>query len=174
MIYEGRPGEPRTTVEEKTYDFLDKLEVEYFRADHEEAATIELCKEIEKEIDAHICKNLFLCNRNKTSFYLLIMPGDKPFKTKELSSQIYTSRLSFASGEDMVEMLGIKPGSVTVLALMNDFEGKVQLIIDRDLLELEYLGCHPCMNTSSLKIKTSDIIKKFLKHTGHRHTVVRL
>lgn len=163
-LFKGRPDDyiNRLDKEKRCYELLDRLGIEYYRADHEYADTIEACHEVEKTLGANICKNLFLTNRQQTDFYLLLMPGDKPFKTKLLSKQIGTARLSFASPEHMEKYLDISPGSVSVLGLMNDTERKVSLVIDRDLLKDEYLGCHPCINSSTLKIKTADVLEKIL------------
>lgn len=171
----GRPSDAdkRLPKEQKCYDMLDRLGIEYAGVDHEHADTIEVCHEIESTLGAKICKNLFLTNRQQTEFYLLLMPGDKPFKTKLLSKQIGTARLSFASSEHMQELLDITPGSVSVLGLMND-GGRVHLVIDSDLLKDEFIGCHPCINTSTLRIRTSDVIEKFLPEVGHEYAVVEL
>jgi len=136
--------------------------------------TMEACEEIDKALGVTMCKNLFLCNRQKTDFYLLLMPGEKKFLTKDFSKQLGVSRLSFADGEFMEKYLDITPGSVSVLGLMNDTEHEVHLSIDKDLLADEYIGCHPCINTSSLKIKMNDILEKFLSYTGHEATIVEL
>jgi len=175
-IYNGRPEniEGRLEREVRTYDFLDELGIEYQRVDHEHTDTMEACEEVSKVLDIVICKNLFLCNRQKTAYYLLLMPGDKKFKTKELSAQINSARLSFADGEDMVKYLDIEPGSASVMGLMNDRDKNVQLLIDEDVLKEEYFGCHPCMNTSSLKMKTADVIEKFIPATGHDYKTVHL
>ncbi len=175
-IHEGRPltNEGREEREIRVYDLLDKLRIKYFRTDHGRADTMEACYEIDKVLDATICKNLFLCNRQKTEFYLLMMPGDKPFKTKEITSQLGCSRLSFASEDDMVKYLDIYPGAVSVMGLMNDIGNKVQLVVDSDILKGEYIGCHPCVCTSSMKIKTADIMDVFLKAVKHEKIVVEL
>ncbi len=176
-LHYGRPASMsgRTDREIRVYDYLDQLGIEYWQTDHEkEALTMEDCKEVDAVLEATICKNLLLCNRQQTAFYLLMMPGDKVFKTKELSHQIGSARLSFASAEKMVEFLDIYPGSLSVMGLMNDHSGNVNLLIDEDILAGEYLGCHPCVNTSSLKIKTPDIIEKFLPAVAHDYTVVKL
>ena len=174
-VYTGRPEntEGRLEKEIAVYDFLDSFGIEYKRADHEALMTMEACEAVDQLLGAQICKNLFLTNRQQTEFYLLLMPGDKPFKTKLLSKQIGTARLSFASPEHMQELLDITPGSVSVLGLMND-GGKVHLVIDSDLLKDEFIGCHPCINTSTLKIKTADIIEKFLPEVMHEYAVVEL
>lgn len=176
VLEKGRPlnCNDRQLKEVRVYDLLDSLRIEYERTDHEEAATIEACNEIDAILGVKICKNLFLCNRQKTKYYLLMMPGDKVFKTKELSAQINSARLSFASAEDMETYLDILPGSVSVMGLMNDKEKKVQLLVDEEVLRDEYVGCHPCVNTSSLKIKTKDIFDTFLKAVEHTMITVHL
>ena len=175
-LYKGRPdtNEGRLEREIRVYDFLDDHGIEYWRTDHAPADTMEVCYEIDAVLGATICKNLFLCNRQKTQFYLLMMPGDKPFKTKEITSQIGSARLSFASPEDMEKYLDIRPGAVSVMGLMNDPENHVKLLIDSDVLKDEYFGCHPCINTTSMKLKTSDIIEKFLPAVHHEPTIVDL
>jgi Ala-tRNA(Pro) deacylase len=172
----GRPAstEGRLQKEIRTYDFLDALGISYERIDHEAAETMELCHEIDLALGATICKNLFLCNRQKTDFYLLMIPGDKVFKTKDISAQIGSARLSFADASFMEEFLDITPGSVSVLGLMNDRGHRVRLLIDRDLLKGESIGCHPCINTSSLKIKTSDLLDVIIPALGHEPTFVEL
>lgn len=175
-LVNGRPADETGRLEKeiRVYDLLDSLGISYQRVDHEPAMTIEACQDIDKLMGTHMCKNLFLCNRQETDFYLLLMPGDKKFKTKELSSQINTARLSFANETHMEELLDITPGSVSVMGLMNDKENKVQLLIDEDLLAHPYLGCHPCINTSSLCIKTEDILKIFLPAVYHEPRSVKL
>ncbi len=175
-LYKGRPEDisDREEREVRVYDLLDSLGIEYFRTDHEHADTMEECNRIDAVLDVVICKNLFLCNRQKTDFYLLMMPGDKPFKTKELSSQINSARLSFASPDAMLEYLDIKPGAVSVMGLMNDKENHVKLLVDEDVLKDEYVGCHPCVNTSSLKLKTEDVFGKYLRAVNHTATTVVL
>lgn len=174
-LYTTRPGsEGRLPKEMAVYDLLEKLDIPFVRVDHEVTPSIESCHDVDKLLDIEICKNLFLCNRQKTDFYLLLMPGQKPFKTKELSKQIGSARLSFAGEEYLEEFMDLTPGSVTVLGLMNDKDKRIRLLIDREVAETEYLGCHPCINTSSLKLRTRDILEKFLPYIGHDYTVVEL
>ena len=151
-IYNGRPENKREDNEMRCYEVLDSLGVAYLRADHDRADTIEACAAVEEVLGHPICKNLFLTNRQKTEFYLLMMPGDKPFKTKYLSKQLGTARLSFADADAMMQHLDIQPGSVSVLGILNDKDKRVHLIIDREIYEDEYICCHPCRNTSTLKI----------------------
>lgn len=166
-VYDTRPAGPRPTVENETYDLLEKLGIAFSRVDHGEAMTIADCEEIDALLGVSMCKNLFLCNRQKTEFYLLMLPGSKQFQTKILSAQLGLTRLSFAGGEYMERFLNIRPGSLSVLGLAYDTERRVRLFIDTELLACEYIGCHPCVNTSSLKIKTADITGTFLAYTGH-------
>ena len=181
-LVNGRPEneEGRLEKEIRVYDLLDSLGVKYQRIDHETAMTMEACEEIDRTLSegeengVAICKNLFLCNRQETDFYLLLIPGDKPFKTKYLSAQIGSSRLSFAKPEYMERYLDITPGSVSIMGLMNDHENKVQLLIDEDVLKDEWFGCHPCINTSSLKIRTKDLVEKIIPAMGHEPKIVKL
>lgn len=173
----GRPADcaGRLEKEIRTYDLLDKLGIAYERVDHEAAETMEACKAIDEILyPAVICKNLFLCNSQKTKFYLLLIKDDKKFKTKEISHQINSPRLSFATPEYMEKFLDITPGSVSVLGLMNDKDNQVRLLVDEDVLKSEYLGCHPCINTSSLRIKVSDVFETFLMEINHDYTAVTL
>lgn len=167
-------GENRLQKELDVYQLLDMLKIPYERIDHDAADTMEACERIDKKLGVTMCKNLFLRNQQKTTFFLLLMPGDKKFMTKHLSKQLGISRLSFAEPEYMEKYLDITPGSVSILGLMNDKEQFINLLIDQDVLNAEYIGCHPCINTSSLKIKTSDILEKFLNYTGHKYTKVIL
>lgn len=182
QLVNGRPEDTAGRLEKeiRVYDFLDSLGVPYQRVDHEAAMTMEACGEIDRALSegadkgVAICKNLFLCNRQETDFYLLLIPGSKPFKTKYLSAQIGSSRLSFAKAEYMEKYLDITPGSVSVMGLMNDREKKVRLLIDEDVLKEEYFACHPCINTSSLRLKTADLVEKVIPALEHEPVAVRL
>ena len=175
-LVKGRPVDEtgRLPKEIRTYDFLDRLGVSFERIDHAPAMTMEDCVEVDRILDTLICKNLFLCNRQKTDFYLLLIPGDKHFQTKVLSSQLGVSRLSFADASCMEEFLDITPGSVSVLGLMNDHDHRVRLLIDEDVLKEPVFACHPCINTSSLRFATRDLIEVILPALGETYTMVAL
>ena len=166
----GRPESPegRLAKEIRVYDYLDRLHIEYERIDHEVAMTMEACAAIDAALEATICKNLFLCNRQKTQFYLLLLGGDKKFKTKYLSAQLGCSRLSFAEPEDFTRLLGVQPGSASLLCLLQDQGQAIQLVLDRPLLQLDFWGLHPCRNTSTLRIATTDILEQVIPALGHR------
>ena len=173
-VYHGRPlhTEGRLQKEIAVYDLLDSLSISYDRVDHQAMMTIAQCEEVDKSLGISICKNLFLCNQQKTKFYLLLMPGMKKFVTKEVCKLIPSPRLSFANETYMEEFLNITPGSVSIMGLMNDKENRVKLLIDREVAEAEYLGCHPCINTSSLKMKTKDVLERFLPAVGHEYQIL--
>ena len=183
QLVDGRPEstEGRLEKEIRVYDFLDSLGIEYKRVDHEAAMTMEACEEIDRTLSegvekgVAICKNLFLCNRQATDFYLLLIPGDKSILRRNIClPRSVLSRLSFAKPEHMEQYLDITPGSVSVMGLMNDRENKVRLLIDEDVLRDEYFACHPCINTSSLRFKTSDLMEKIIPAMGHEPTTVHL
>ena len=175
-LVQGRPADcsGRLEKEIRVYDLLDSMNIPYHRIDHEAAMTMEACAAIDAALNATICKNLLLCNRQKTAFYLLMLPGDKAFKTSARSKQIGSSRLSFAAAEYMEQYLDITPGSLSVLGLMNDKDNHVQLLIDEDVLKGEYIGCHPCINTSSLRLRTRDLVQTIIPAMGHQATIVTL
>lgn len=175
-LQKGRPADTAGRLEKeiRTYDLLDRLGVSYERVDHAPAMTMEVCQAIDEVLQATICKNLFLCNRQETAFYLLMIPDTKVFHTKDLSAQIGSARLSFAKPEYMEKFLDITPGSVSVMGLMNDKENRVQLLIDEDVLKGKYIGCHPCINTSSIRFQTNDLTEKILPAMGHSFIKVKL
>ena len=174
VYHNSRPDGELLPQEAAAFDLLDRLGIEYDRVSHDAAFNMELCAEVGRALDVSVCKNLFLCNRQKTNFYLLMMPGEKPFKTKELSHQLGIARLSFASPEDMEQYLDCTPGSSSIMGLANDAENKVQLLMDEDIKAGEYLGCHPCINTSSLKLRTADVLETFLPAVHHEPIFVHL
>lgn len=171
-IYTARPTDKRLPKEERVYDLLERLGVPFERVDHDAVGTIEGCAEIEKLLEIEICKNLFLRNSKGDQYYLLMLPGGKHLVTKDLAKKIGSTRLSFGTPEKMEEYLDITPGSVSVLGLMNDHENNIQLLVDNDIKKWEYFGCHPCINTSSLKIKTADLFSKILPAVGHEPVFV--
>jgi Ala-tRNA(Pro) deacylase len=175
-LINGRPTDcdGRLAKEIRVYDLLDSLNIDYQQVDHEAAMTMEACAEIDKVMGTAMCKNLLLCNRQCTQFYLLLIPGDKPFKTSVLSKQIGSSRLSFASGEYMEQFLDITPGSLSILGLMNDKDNQVTLLIDEEVLAGDYIGVHPCVNTSSLRLRTADLVNTILPVMNHTMTIVTL
>lgn len=174
-LYSTKPTDGnRLDKEMATYELLEKLDIPYTRIDHPAAASVEDCPEVEAVLGVEIFKNLFLRNGSKSEFYLLVMPGCKKFVTKDVSKQIGTSRLSFGEADFMEKYLNVTPGSVSIMGLVYDKEHKIHLLMDKEIVESEYFGCHPCINTSSLKVKTSDILEKFLPYTGHKPHIINM
>ena len=173
-IYTTVPDQDCSPVQQEVLHLLEKLHIPFQYVSHDPANTMEDCKAISEALNVAVCKNLFLCNRQQTEFYLLCMPASKVFKTKDLSEQIHSARLSFGSAEKMEELLGVTPGSASILSLMNDTDNRVQLLLDRELHSNEYIGCHPCKNTGTLKLETSDVLNIFLPHVHHKAVVVDL
>ena len=174
VCHNTRPAGVLPEQEAAAFDLLERLGIDYDRVSHDAAFNMELCAEVGRALDVSVCKNLFLCNRQKTAFYLLCMMPDKPFHTKDLSAQISSSRLSFAPEELLWELLHCTPGSASVLGLAYDTEHRVRLLMDRETYEAAQFGCHPCLNTGSLRMATADLLNVFLPHTGHTVTVVDL
>ena len=173
-VYHQRPADKRIPKEERCYDLLEKLGVQFDRLDHDSVDTVDGCAEIGELLGIEICKNLFLANSKRDHYYMLMLTGDKHLVTKDLAKKIGSTRLSFGTPEKMLEFLDLTPGSVSVLGLMNDHDNNVELLIDSDITKSEYFGCHPCINTSSLRIKTSDLLGKILPAVGHTPTIVEL
>lgn len=171
--YTARPLPPRTPQEERIYDLLEQLALPFLRVDHDHADTIEACLEVEGILGAKICKNLFLCDRQQTQFYLLLMPGDKPFKTKDLSPLLGCARLSFAGETHLARLLQTVPGSVSALELCFDSGHQVQLVIDRALLQDTHISGHPGQSTSTLRLTQEDLLR-YVRATGHNPTVIDL
>lgn len=167
------PGEMQAR-ESAVYEALDALAIPYDRVTHAPAHTIEDCREAEARLDVAVSKNLLLCNRQQSEFYLLVMPGDLPFQTKLLSAQIHSARLSFASGEHMERLLNTLPGALGVMSLLHDRDHAVRLLVEARVFDQPYIGCHPCVNTATIKLSTADLRENFLPHTGHTPTVVHL
>lgn len=166
-LFNGRPDGPREAKESRCYDVLERLKIPFELVNHAPADSVEKCQEVEKVLGVSICKNLFLCNRGKTDFYLLMMPGLKPFKTSIFSKLVGSSRLSFGDEEHMAEFLDVLPGSVSIMGLINDTNGRVKLAIDKDVVREDYIRCHPCVNTSTLRMRTSDVLNILLPVIGH-------
>ena len=135
---------------------------------------MEECKEIDQALGTEIRKSIFLCNQKKTSFFLVVMPAEKQLDTGALEKKLGVSHLSFASGELMEKHLGTKPGSASIMGLINDEDEYVQLIMDKEVADEEWFGCNPGINTDHLKLKTQDLLKKFLPRIYHKAKIVEL
>ena len=155
------------------YEFLDSINVSYERFDHPAVYTVSEAKKLSPEMDGASTKNLFLRDKKGIRHFLVVVPQDKQVDLKELSSILEASRLSFASPDRLKKYLGIEPGSVSILALLNDPEKTVEVFVDNELWNAEIILCHPLVNTSTLAI-TRDGIKQFLEKTGHNLMLVEI
>ena len=175
-IETGRPADCSGRLEKEwaVYDLLEQLNIPFTRADHPAAFTMEECEAVSQALHTPICKNLFLCNRQKTAFYLLLLPASKPFRTKEITAQLGCARLSFAGEKQLASLLHLTPGSATIFGLQYDTENRVQLVVDRDLLDEAFFGCHPCINTSTIRLSTSDVFDRLIHALHHDYTLVTL
>lgn len=135
---------------------------------------MEECKEVDQALQTEIRKSIFLCNQKKTSFFLVVLPADKQLDTATLGKKIGVSKLSFAPEADMEKYLGQKPGAASVMGLVNDEDEYVQLIVDKEVADEEWFGCNPGINTAHLKMKTEDLLKKFLPKIYHKAKIVEL
>ena len=172
VLQEGAPTEPRPENESAVYAFLNRLGIPFVRIDHEPVHTMEDCAAIDRALGGEICKNLVLCNQQKTMFYLLMIHETKAFKTKDISKQLGVSRLSFAGPEHMQKLMHLSPGAASPMGLLFESARDVRLVIDRDVVQAEYLGCHPCVNTASIRLKMQDFLNVFLPAAGHAPTLV--
>lgn len=164
----------KTPLQEKVYRTLEELSISFERVDTDEVITMEDCEAVDEKLNMKMVKTLFLCNRQQTEFYLFITCGDKPFRSKDFGTALEISRVSFAPKELMAEMLGTVVGAATVFSALLDTAESVNIIFDREVLEEEYYGCSDGTTTGYMKIKTEDITKKFLPHTGHKLQTVRV
>ena len=165
-VFTTRP-QTQDATQNAVYDALDALQIPYVGAEHDPAGTIAQCQKIEALLQAPVCKNLFLCNQQKTAFYLLVMPGDKPFYTRDITAQIQSARLSFADGQQMRMRIGCQPGAASILGLLFDGDKTVSLLVDAELLQQKWLCFHPCRNTATLKLRTGDVLERFVPYCGH-------
>ena len=173
-IYTTAPEEYKTSLQKETYKYLEMLGISFERVDTDVVITMEDCERVEEKLEMKMVKTLFLCNRQKTLFFLFITAGDKAFKSKEFSQAVKTSRISFAPEELMDEMLGTKIGAATVFSAITDLDRDLQIVIDKDVADEEYYGCSDGTTTCYLKIKTDDIINKLLPETKHKPTIIEI
>lgn len=166
------PTDERCALETKVYETLSKLSIPFELVDNDSVESMEECIEISEKLGAEIRKTIFLCNRKKTSFYMVILPANKSFNTKEHCKKMDVSRLSFASGDLMMQHLDVAPGTATIMSLINDPDEKVELFIDKEIANSEFFACNPGANTTHLKIKTKDLLNKLLPKIDHPATII--
>ena len=150
----------------KIYNFFNKNKINYIRKDHKPIFTTLDSKKLKLNLNGTSTKNLFLRNKKGDRHFLLCISEEKKVNLKELEVILNSSKLSFASPERLKNILGILPGSVSLLSLINDEFKKVEVLIDLDIWNADYIQCHPLTNTSTISLKIKDL-KKFLEKIGH-------
>ena len=161
-----------TPLQAEVYRTLAILDIPFERVDTDEAITMEDCILIDEKLDMKMVKTLFLCNRQKSVFYLFVTTGDKPFRAKDFSGALGVSRVSFAPAELMPQMLGTKIGAATVFSALLDTAKDVHFIFDRDVLKEEWYGCSDGTTTGYMKIGTERIVKDFLPYTKKQLQII--
>ena len=173
-IMEEAPAIYKSPLQRMTYESLADLQIPFERVETDETITMEDCTQINQKLDMEMVKTLFLCNRQKTAFYLFVTTADKPFNSKNYSKELGIPRVSFAPAELMENILGVKIGAATVFGALMDKDGLVQIVFDQDILSEEWYGCSDGTNTGYMKIKTEHIIENFLTYTNHIPTIIQI
>lgn len=168
------PEDARGALETKTYEELTRLGIKFERVDNDPVEAMDECTEIAGKLGTEIRKTIVVCNRQKTQYYLVILPADKRFDSKRFAQMMQCARVSFASAEDMESILGVQPGSATVMSILNDTDNKVQVVVDKAVADEKWFGCNPGANTTHLKIKTNNLLNNFLPAEGHKPEIIVL
>ena len=156
------PAEYASELQRKVYESFSALGIPFQRVDTDPGITMEDCRNIDARIGVRIVKTIFLCNRQQTEFYLYVTTDDKPFVTREFCGALGIPRVSFASAEKLWELTGVLVGATTVLsAILPSAEG-VHLVMDRGVAEGEWFACTDGTATCFVKLKTRDLMEKYL------------
>lgn len=159
-------------IKNKIFGILNDANIDFFTMEHPAIMTVNEGVKIANSLDVPASKCLLLCDRHK-HYYLLMALGEKRLDMKALAVELRCTRLSFASEEDMIKLIGAFPGAVSVMGLANDIDNNVTFILDNEIMECEYVCCHPCVNTCSIKLKTLDLLNKFLPFIHHGYTILK-
>ncbi len=168
------PQEFANELEKEVYGKLNELNISFDRVDNDVVESMEECLEIDKKLGTEIRKTIIVCNEKKTQFYLIVLPSEKRFDSKEFRNKMECSRVSFAKVEDMERVLGVLPGSATVMSVIKDNDNIVQVVIDKEVADEEFFGCNTGANTRHIKIKTKDLIDVILPNLNHEPKIIEL
>jgi len=171
-IVNEKPKEFENETQRMIYEALEELKIPFDRVENDFMISMEDCEAVNKKMNTRMAKNLFLCNRQKTEFYLFITKDNKHFNTKIFSKAMGISRVSFAPEETLTEYLGTKIGATTIFSLVYDKDCKVHLVIDKDVLEEKFHACNDGTNNAHIKITTKDLMEKYLKYTKHEPVII--
>ena len=159
-------------TQRKVYAVLERLGIPVERIDNDPAVTMEDCEAVDAALGVPTVKTLLLCNRQQTMFYLYVMPGDKPFSTKDFGAALQISRVSFAPAEKLREFLGTEVGATTPLSLVADPDKRVRLIIDKAAVAPEAIGFPDGTTTCYMRMRTTDLLGLFIPAAGHEPTFI--
>ena len=159
-------------TQRKVYAALERLGIPVERIDNDPAVTMEDCEAVDAALGVPTVKTLLLCNRQQTMFYLYVMPGDKPFSTKDFGAALQISRVSFAPAEKLREFLGTEVGATTPLSLVADPDKRVRLIIDKAAVAPEAIGFPDGTTTCYMRMRTADLLGQFIPAAGHEPTFI--
>lgn len=173
-IQKAAPAECKNNLQQLVYSTLEKLEIAFERVDTDEAISMEDCILINRKLNMKMVKTLFLCNRQHTALYLFITTAEKPFKSKDFSTALDVSRLSFAPVELLQTRLGVKIGAATIFGILLDTKNEIQVIIDKDVVSEEWYGCSDGTTTGYMKIAIESVIDKFLNFTNHKPKIIQV
>ncbi len=173
-VFDGAPEDKRGELETKVYAEFKELGIDFKRVDNDEAISMEECVEISNTWGAEIRRTVVVCNRQTTNYYLVVMPADKRFDTKTFAHNMECARVSFASEEDMIKILGVSHGNASVVSILNDKDNMVQVVLDKDVADDEYFACNVGINTTHIMFKTDDLINKFLVKEEHNPKIIEL
>lgn len=168
------PEDERGALETKVYQELERLNISYERVDNDTVETMEECVEISEKLGAEIRKTIVCCNRQKTEFFLVVLPASKRFDSKLFAAMMRTARVSFASAEDMESLIGLTPGEASVMGILNDPEAKIKVVVDKAVADAEWFACNPGANTTHIRFKTKQLLDTFLPAENHKAEIIML
>ncbi|MBR5660688.1 MAG: prolyl-tRNA synthetase associated domain-containing protein [Bacteroidales bacterium] len=166
------PEEFSSKLQRMVYEAFETLEIPFERVDTDPGITMEDCQHIDAKIGVRIVKTVFLCNRQQTEFYLYVTTDDKPFITREFCGALGIPRVSFAPADKLMELTGVLVGATTILSAVLPECAPVHLVMDRDISESEMFACTDGTATCFVKIKTGDLLGKYIPTTGHKITFI--
>ena len=169
IVKQGRPEDfdKRPEKEQRVYEFLDELGIDYLYLDHQEEFSMGDAADADEAIGVVGAKNVFLRDKKRRNYFLILVNGTKRIDLKPISELTGIKKLTFCHEDDLDEVLGLTPGAVTPLGLLNDPEGRVQLIIDESLQDEELFAMHPCVNTVTIRMSNQDFMNTVIPAMGH-------
>jgi len=166
------PPQAATALQQLVYDTFARLNIPFGRVDTDPGLTMEDCRHIDAKIGVRIVKTIFLCNRQQTEFYLYVTTDEKPFVTREFCSALGIPRVSFAPAGKLWELTGVEVGATTVLSAILPQSAPVHLVMDRTVADSPWFACTDGTATCFVKIRTEDLLNKYIPASGHKLTLI--